>query len=158
MKEQWLLIITQVEPHVQSLTTKSVEAYEASKTAVTPHVIRVQEFVDPYFQVCILLYWTTLYIYLLIPLLRCLIWSQEAKKFSKPYIDQVAAVTKPHVDKVRVALKPYTKEIVHAYGKFLESATTYHDQVSIGFRVLLLLCYDRFVNMSVQLIYFPIFC
>ncbi|XP_034886782.1 uncharacterized protein [Populus alba] len=103
IKEQWVVIATQVEPHVQSLTAKSVEIYEASKTTITAHVIRVQEIVDPYFQ--------------------------EAKKFSEPYIDQVATVTKPHVDKVRVVLKPYTKEAVDAYGKFLESATTYHDQV-----------------------------
>ncbi|CAK7354310.1 unnamed protein product [Dovyalis caffra] len=103
IKEQWVVITTQVEPHVQSLTAKTVEIYEASKTKITPHIIRIQEIVDPYFQ--------------------------DAKKFSRPYIDQVATVTKPHVDKVKVALKPYAKEAVHAYGKFLESATTYHNQV-----------------------------
>lgn len=40
-----------VEPHVQSLSTKSVEFYKTSKSTLAPHVIKAQEFVDPYFQV-----------------------------------------------------------------------------------------------------------
>lgn len=56
---------------------------------------------------------------------------QEAKKFSKPYIDQIVVLTEPHVDKVQVALKPYTKKVLHAYGNLLKSASTYHHQVSI---------------------------
>jgi hypothetical protein len=51
IKEQWIVVKTNGEPHVQSLTKKCIEVYEASKIAVTPHVVRVREFVDPYFQV-----------------------------------------------------------------------------------------------------------
>lgn len=54
---------------------------------------------------------------------------QDAKKFSKPYIDQAAAFTKPHVEKARAVLKPYTKKAGRLYRKFLRSATTYHRQV-----------------------------
>ncbi|KAM5565452.1 golgin IMH1-like [Rosa sericea] len=108
VKEQWSVAKDSVEPHVQSLRTKSIEAYKTSKSTLAPHVIKAQEFVDPYFQ--------------------------EAKKFSKPYVDQVATVAKPHVEKVRVVLKPYTKQVVQAYEKFLKSASTYHHQVQTTVR------------------------
>ncbi|ESQ46428.1 hypothetical protein EUTSA_v10000173mg [Eutrema salsugineum] len=94
---------THVEPHVQTLSTKAKDAYHASKSAVTPHIVKFQEHVDPYYQ--------------------------EAKKFSKPYVDQVATATKPHVDNVRATMKPYTKKAIHYYKEFLKSATTYHHQV-----------------------------
>ncbi|KAM2273824.1 hypothetical protein ACFX1S_043705 [Malus domestica] len=103
IKEQWMVVKDTVEPHVKSLSAKTIEVYEVSKTTLAPHVLKAQEVVDPYFQ--------------------------EAKRFSKPYVDQVATVAKPHVDKVRVVLKPYTKKAVIAYEKFLKSATTYHHQV-----------------------------
>ncbi|KAJ0233308.1 hypothetical protein HA466_0282780 [Hirschfeldia incana] len=94
---------THIEPHVQTLSAKAKETYHASKNAVTPHIVKFQAHVDPYYQ--------------------------DAKKFSKPYVDQVATATKPHVDKVRATMKPYTKKAVHYYKEFLKSATTYHDQV-----------------------------
>ncbi|CAK9312926.1 unnamed protein product [Citrullus colocynthis] len=103
MHERWLVVKTNYEPHLQSLCKRSSEAYEASKQALTPHIIRAQEFAYPYFQ--------------------------KLKMVSKPYVDHVATLTKPHVDKVRVALNPYTKEIVHACGNFMQSVTTHHQKV-----------------------------
>lgn len=54
MHERWLVVKTNYEPHLQSLCKRSSEAYEASKQALTPHIIRAQEFAYPYFQVYIL--------------------------------------------------------------------------------------------------------
>ncbi|KAL8161204.1 hypothetical protein V2J09_012693 [Rumex salicifolius] len=105
IQEQWILIVEYLEPHIKLVSTKTVETYEASKTAVKPHLIKVQELADPYYQ--------------------------DIKKFSKPYVEKVATMAKPHVEKARVALKPYTQNALDKYGKFLESATEYHHQTFI---------------------------
>lgn len=51
IKEQWVVIATNIEPRVQTLTTKTVEIYEVSKNVVTPHIVKVQELANPYYQV-----------------------------------------------------------------------------------------------------------
>lgn len=102
-REQWVLVVTNIEPHMQSLTKKTKELYVQSKDALTPHMIKIKEVVDPHFQ--------------------------TAKKVCKPYIDDIATATKPHLDKAREKVTPYTNEAVQAYGRFLESATKYHHQV-----------------------------
>ncbi|KAD4178587.1 hypothetical protein E3N88_27178 [Mikania micrantha] len=102
-KEQWVIVITNVEPRVHLLTKKTKEVYVQLKEVITPHVTKIKVTVDPHFQV--------------------------AKKFCKPYIDQVAVAAKPHLDKAQEAMKPYTNQAVQAYALFLESATKYHHQV-----------------------------
>ncbi|XP_074556618.1 uncharacterized protein LOC141812527 [Curcuma longa] len=106
IKEQWLFLVSSAEPYVQTMSSKTVDIYHKSKCTISSHVVKVQEFSDPYFQ--------------------------AARRFSQPYIDQVATITKPHVEKVQVALSPYSDHVIHTYGKFLKSATTYHLQVQVG--------------------------
>nr|GEW26516.1 myosin heavy chain-related protein [Tanacetum cinerariifolium] len=101
-REKWVLVRTNVEPQLQALTQKTQEVYIQSKDALTPHLIKIKEVVDPHYQ--------------------------TVKKVCKPYIDDISTATKPHLDKARETVVPYTKEAVIAYGKFLESASKYHDQ------------------------------
>ena len=51
IKEQWMIFLTHAEPYMQTVSTKTVEVYKASKTTITLHVVKVQELGDPYYQV-----------------------------------------------------------------------------------------------------------
>ncbi|XP_042379997.1 uncharacterized protein LOC121972382 [Zingiber officinale] len=101
-KAKWMFLVSSTEPYVQTVSSKAVEVYHTSKSAMSSHIAKVQEISDPYFQ--------------------------AAKRFSQPYVKQFATITKPHVEKVRVTFSPYSDCVIHAYGKFLELATTYHQQ------------------------------
>ncbi|KAF7059614.1 hypothetical protein CFC21_066496 [Triticum aestivum] len=105
IKENWATAKEIAEPYVQMVSAKSVELYQASKDAISPHVVKAHELADPYFQ--------------------------EAKKLSKPYIDQVAKASKPHVDKLKTTLKPYTEKAGQEYEKLRDTATLYHQQAQV---------------------------
>jgi len=45
------VVKTSAEPHVQLLTTKTVEGYEATRKTISPHLSKAKEFVHPYYQV-----------------------------------------------------------------------------------------------------------
>lgn len=51
MKDKWLMTVEYLEPHLKLASSKTVEAYEALKTNMKPHVMKVQELTDPYYQV-----------------------------------------------------------------------------------------------------------
>ncbi|KAM0847854.1 hypothetical protein ACQ4PT_054763 [Festuca glaucescens] len=111
IKENWATAKTNTEPYVQMVPAKSVEVYQASREAISAHVLKAHEFADPYFQ--------------------------EAKKLSKPYIDQVAKASKPHVEKLKTTLKPYTDKAGDAYEMFVETDNLYHQQDSlVGYTIM----------------------
>ncbi|XP_042004756.1 uncharacterized protein LOC121753605 isoform X1 [Salvia splendens] len=108
LRTEWLPAVKtkwddNVDPHVQKLTKKTIDIYQVSKNSVMPYFIRAVDLADPYFQ--------------------------GLRRVSTPYITQVATAARPHVNRLHFAVEPYMKGPVRAYGKFLESATTYHYQV-----------------------------
>ncbi|KAL2481959.1 DNA repair ATPase-related [Abeliophyllum distichum] len=103
IKECCMAFVSNIEQQLQSLTTKAFDFYQVTKGIFVPHIVKIQEIVDPYFQ--------------------------EAKRFTKPHIDHVSRIAKPHADKARVFLKPYSNEVLRNYKKIAENVRIYHSQV-----------------------------
>lgn len=51
IKQQWMIFLTHAEPYMQTISIKIVEVYEASKSTIAPHILKIQELADPYYQV-----------------------------------------------------------------------------------------------------------
>jgi hypothetical protein len=51
IKEKWAIAKTNTEPYMQMVSAKSVEVYQASRDAISPHVLKAHQFANPYFQV-----------------------------------------------------------------------------------------------------------
>lgn len=51
VKEQWVVITTNLKPHLELVRTKGFEIYETSKGSITPHIFKVQELAEPHVQV-----------------------------------------------------------------------------------------------------------
>ncbi|XVE71873.1 hypothetical protein DITRI_Ditri10aG0186800 [Diplodiscus trichospermus] len=103
MKEELSNFIMYVRPHIKSLLSKTIEAYDTSKNSLKPHLVKARTLIDPYIQ--------------------------EAKKFSEPYINHVVMVTEPHYEIIQVALKPSTKKAICIYRKLVKTASLCHHQV-----------------------------
>lgn len=111
IKEQWLTLVTNMEPHVQMLTAKTVEFYHESKKTLKPHIANIQTIVDSYIK--------------------------EAKKLTRPYINQLSKTLKPHIDKVHVFVKPYTKKILRGYRRLSKTTLKYHRQARVNIHEML---------------------
>ena len=51
MKEEWSNFIRYLEPCLQSLLSKTIEVYDASKNSLMPHLVKARTLTDPYIEV-----------------------------------------------------------------------------------------------------------
>ncbi|PKA57871.1 hypothetical protein AXF42_Ash012410 [Apostasia shenzhenica] len=107
-KEKIVSFPSAAEPFAHVVYKRTIEVYEASKETIKLHIAKAHEVADPFFQ--------------------------EAKKFSKPYIDQLTNKAKPHVEKVQVVTDPYRERAAQAYKKLVKTIVTYHNQVQVRVR------------------------
>ncbi|XP_073155797.1 uncharacterized protein [Henckelia pumila] len=91
IKRRCETFVNEFQPLFQSLSSQAVDYYHVAHSAIEPHVLKVLEVTDPYFQ--------------------------EAKMFTKPYVDQVSKNAKPHVDKALKFFRPYSKKVARYHKK-----------------------------------------
>ncbi|XP_073002172.1 uncharacterized protein [Typha latifolia] len=140
LKDHWIMFTTSCEPYVLMASNRTAEAYAICRSTIKPHIVKVKELADPYFQ--------------------------EAKRFSEPYIKQIATVAKPYVEKVQLVIEPYKKHVASAFAKLLESASMYHHQVQDAVQENLKkhelskpLATKRLVSIMVSALFaIPLFC
>lgn len=51
MKTKWIEFSANVRPHIENLSTKTVEVIEVCRSTATPHIVKLKEFSDPHIQV-----------------------------------------------------------------------------------------------------------
>ncbi|XP_076935271.1 uncharacterized protein LOC143601865 [Bidens hawaiensis] len=100
IKDQWLTFVTDTEPYVQLVTSKTIEIYNESKKMLRPHITNIQTLLDPYVK--------------------------EVNKFTKPYINRLSKTAGPRINKARIFFKPYTKKILRGYRRFSKTTLKYH--------------------------------
>ncbi|CAI9760940.1 unnamed protein product [Fraxinus pennsylvanica] len=99
-KKKW---IPSIKKHSMAFVRDIFDFYQVTKGNLEPHILKIQDIIDPYFQ--------------------------GAKRFIKPHIVHVLRIAKPHVDKARVFLKPYSKEVLRNYKIIAKNVRIFHSQV-----------------------------
>ncbi|XP_023739624.1 uncharacterized protein LOC111887681 isoform X1 [Lactuca sativa] len=103
IKEQWLTLVTNMEPHAQKFTFKTIEIYHVSMKKLQSQITNIKTILDPYIK--------------------------EVKKFTKPYVNWLSKTLKPYVYKTHIFLKPYSKKLLRGYKRLSKYALKYHRQV-----------------------------
>ncbi|KAL3830125.1 hypothetical protein ACJIZ3_018927 [Penstemon smallii] len=103
IKEHYKAFVDDFNPLMQSVSTQVIYYYNVTQSTIEPHMVKMLEIMDPYFQ--------------------------EAKMFTKPHIDQVSVIAKPHLHKARLFFKQYSSIVVHYHRKISKNFRIYHSLV-----------------------------
>ncbi|CAA2969154.1 Hypothetical predicted protein [Olea europaea subsp. europaea] len=99
-KNKW---IPSIKKRSMAFVRDIFDFYQVTKGNLEPHILKIQDIIDPYFQ--------------------------GAKRITKPHIDHFSRIAKPHVDKARVFLKPYSNKVLLKYEIIAKNVRMYHSQV-----------------------------